>query len=144
MPADLEHPSPPRDPSAPPGYAGPGTLLGAALRLRTAVLPTLWATWVAATADPGSEEPGGRPAGGPAADDASRDARLAAFDAAVADFAAEARASGASVTTVIRVLDVLAREIAADGAPPRSDALRQRAGRAAMVAFYRGQAAQAG
>src|SRR5215218_7954827 len=94
------------------------------LRLRVAALPALWSSWIDALDEARATTAGAaRP-------------RRDAFDAAVVEFTLAAKEQGASVTTILRVLDILAREAAGDAggeaAAPRGTSLRDRAGRVSM------------
>lgn len=106
-----------------------------AVHLRTQVLPTLWHAWTSAAAALGGPD-------GEAVEDDIRTRLLAVFDASVVAFAEEARAQGATVTAIVRLLSVLERaaeeELDGDAAPrARRGVLRDRAGRVAMAAYYR-------
>jgi hypothetical protein len=123
------------EPPAPLPFEVPGTLTRppSAAHLRTQALPALWQAWSAAAAamSAGEAESG----------DDIRARLLATFDAAVTTFAQAARAQGATVTAIVRLLSLFARaadeELEVDDAPrTRRDALRDRAGRIAMAAYY--------
>ncbi|HZF69054.1 MAG TPA: hypothetical protein VEZ47_13515 [Gemmatirosa sp.] len=123
------------DPPAPLPFEVPGTLTRPpnAVHLRTQALPALWQAWSAAAA--------AMTAGEAVVTDDIRARLLATFDAAVTAFAEAARAQGATVTAIVRLLSLFARaaedEVAVDDAPrTRRDALRDRAGRIAMAAYY--------
>jgi hypothetical protein len=109
----------------PPPAPAPKLLSSSALRLRVSALPTLWSAW--ATAFHATQT----------ADGAPRPDLLEAFDAAVVDFTLAAREQDAAPSTILRVLDILAREIVGEASVQRGRTLRDRAGRVAMTAFYR-------
>ena len=104
-----------------------------AAHLRTQVLPTLWHAWTAAAAANAEDDHAG---------DDARARLLGAFDAAVVALASEARAQGATVTAIVRLLSIVDRaaeeEVEQEGAPRgRRGLLLERAGRVAMAAYYR-------